>query len=256
MNWPRVATICVTLSLLIASAIGVAHIKERLARTSLVDTTKRADISITIVEGKRREEIAHQLAAAGITDYGDFMAESTNLEGMLFPDTYRFFPATPARDVVKKLEDTYLSRTLDTHVDENTLILASIVEREARSDDERALIAGVYANRLAKGMNLEADPTVQYAKDTQGYEKAGQIENYTFWEPILQADYRSVQSDFNTYLHGGLPPAPICNPGIKSIEAAANPAKHGYYYFFQARGKLYLSKTLDEHLSKLRTTPQ
>ena len=126
------------------------------------------------------------------------------------------------------------------------MIVASIVERESENDADRATIAGVYLNRVAIGMALEADPTVQYAKDniTLGTTPLSKMK---FWQPITAEEYHSVASPYNTYLNL-LPPGPIANPGLASIIAAENPAKHDYLYFlYNSKKQLKLAKTLTEH---------
>lgn len=218
-------------------------------RNQAIKEQKREDVSVTIVEGKRREEIAASMESAGICTADAFLAASTSLEGKLFPDTYRFFPNTPASEVVATLTSTFAKRTRELAPTDEDIILASIVEREARNDTERATIAGVYANRLKLGMKLDADPTVQYARDTID---AKQVRNFTYWGTITRADYKGVISTYNTYLNPGLPPGPIANPGVKSIQAAQNPAEHNFLYFAHRDGTLLLSKTLAEHESKLR----
>jgi UPF0755 protein len=129
-------------------------------------------------------------------------------------------------------------------------VLASIVEREAADDSERADIAGVFANRLKVGMKLEADPTVQYQKDSNNYPRIGLI-SYIFWQKLEIGDLRGIQGPFNTYLKSGLPPTPICNPSLKSIEAAVNPSRHDYYYFLHGSdGTIHFSKNEAEHNRK------
>jgi UPF0755 protein len=211
---------------------------------------KRTDIKITITEGKRREEIAAQLEATGITKASDFLAATKTSEGTLFPDTYRFFPNTPASEVASTMETNYATRTKSLNPTRDQLILASIVEREAANDADRPNIAGVYANRLKVGMFMGSDPTVEYAKDTLAYTKNPSV-TFSFWGPITQADYKNVESPYNTYLHLGLPPGPVCNPGLKSIAAAISPASNPYYYFlYDSAGVLQMSKTLQQHVQK------
>lgn len=210
----------------------------------------KKDISITIIEGMRREEIAARFARAGICSYTSFLAASQGLEGALFPDTYRFFPGTPAIEVAKKMVDNFSVKTKGLNLTQDQVTLASIIEREALKDEERALIAGVYTNRLSNSMKLQADPTVQYGKDSNLYTASLDKESFEFWKSITQDDYRSVVSDYNTYLKEGLPPGPIANPGLKSLVAAVNPAEHNFLYFLHRNQELLLSETLAEHLSK------
>ena len=172
------------------------------------------------------------------------MIASEGKEGYLFPDTYRISAKASANEIIEKLTNNFKQKTAGD-VSQDVLTLASIVEREAKQDNERAKIAGVYQNRINIGMKLEADPTVQYGKDTNN---AKGLVDFKYWQPISLADYTGVDSKFNTYLNAGLPPAPICNPGLKSIKASLNPEKHNYYYFFHlADGTAIYSKNLAEH---------
>jgi UPF0755 protein len=123
--------------------------------------------------------------------------------------------------------------------------LASIVEREAGVEQDRPTIAGVYFNRLQDGMALDADPTIQYGLgDTR--------DPKTWWPQITQDDYQGVQSPYNTYINPGLPPSPIANPALASIEAAIYPEKHSYYFFRTScnnDGTHVFAKTLDEQIA-------
>lgn len=237
---------------LVAGSLTVNHVIKRLRERDLASRLiRRPDTTITVVEGKRREEIASLLDTAGVTSYQDFMEASNDYEGYLFPDTYRFYPDTPASTVVQTMVHNFNKRLSATGIQlqKEQLILASIVEREASNDSERPLIAGVYMNRITKGMKLEADPTVQYGKDTEGNPRL-------YWGTITRADYQDVMSPYNTYRVTGLPPGPIANPGLKSITAAVNPAQHDYLYFVHRKGKLILSRTLEEHEQAIANADQ
>lgn len=159
------------------------------------------------------------------------LPDGASLEGFLYPDTYQL----PAGVTVVQLRDILLQTFLDrvgTQIAEDAreqgytlyeiVTLASIVEKEALHDDEHVLIASVYRNRMDIGMNLDADPTVQYGLDgARG----------RWWPQITLADYRNVDSPYNTYLYNGLPPGPIANPGISAIRGATYPAESNYIYF-------------------------
>lgn len=189
---------------------------------------------VTMIEGWSTQDIAEALEENEIVTKGDFVAAAKGKEGYLFPDTYHFAHDVTATEVVTRLEETFSKRTKELAPTREQVIIASIVEREAKLDEDRAKIAGVYFNRLRLGMRLEADPTVQYAKGS--------------WEPITVSDYRSVVSPYNTYLNAGLPPGPIANPGLKSLEAAVHPAETEAVYFFHLKdGTTIYSKTLEEH---------
>ncbi len=202
-------------------------------------------VTITIPEGWRKEQIAQELTKKGLPGM-TFLQAAVEKEGFLFPDTYFFRPDATIDQILAKFQENYTNRTKDLQLTREQLILASIVEREAKSDDERALISGIYSNRLKIGMALEADPTVQYAKETNLL--AADIPVTQFWQPITVADYHSVNSKYNTYLFPGLPPSPIANPGIKSMTAAVHPATTDAHFFFHTSdGKIIPSRTLQEH---------
>lgn len=204
-------------------------------------------IKITIPEGWRREQIAQRLLEEAKIPINDFLTATTDLEGKLFPDTFSLTDKPTVDEAVKKMTDDFDSRTAGMSISSDTLILASIVEREAGEDSERADIAGVFANRLAKGMKLEADPTVQYQKESDNYPKVGVL-GFKFWQKLAIGDIKNIKGPFSTYQNPGLPPAPICNPGIKSIEAALSPSKHNYIYFLHGTdGKIYFAATEAEH---------
>ncbi len=173
------------------------------------------------------------------------------LEGYLFPDSYEFLPGTEAevalRDMVAHGKRLLLQETasidslpMDMTLHE-VLTLASIVEAEAGTDDERPRIAAVYLNRLRKGQRLQADPTVGYGIGLG---------------PRSRLTLRDLQkqSPYNTYLYAGLPPTPICNPGRASIRAVLNPTAGSREYYFVARGdgRHYFSNSYREHLRAIR----
>jgi len=168
----------------------------------------------------------------------------TSLEGFLFPDTYFFRPDATSAQIVDGLLDQFELRAGQTlrqaAVDRKMAVydlvkLASVVEREARDRGESAAIAGVYANRLSISMKLDADPTIQYALGSWGE---------------LRTDDLSLDSPYNTYRVAGLPPTPICSPGLAALEGAARPASHPYLFFVaknDGTGDHAFAKTLEEH---------
>lgn len=172
-----------------------------------------------------------------------------SFEGIFFPDTYLFNKDTKNSEIVKTIFDNFKKKTSDFQILQSSssfspyevLILASIVEREVKSFSDRKLVASVFINRLKKGIKLQADPTVQYAKgDT--------------WPTITQADYKDVNSPYNTYLNDGLPPTPICNPSLSSIKAVVLAPKTSYFYFFNTEdGSTIFSQTIEEHLEKQKS---
>jgi UPF0755 protein len=225
--------------------------------------------TITIREGLRAEEVAHLLATEGLTEQEEFIRlvrdeafhydflrdrpadAPMTLEGFLFPDTYQFavnisttaLIDTMLRNFDQRVTIEMRQQALDRGLNLfQALTLASIVEREAVVPEERPIIASVYLNRLRRGMYLEADPTVQYAK---GYDS----ETGRWWPHLSLDELRVVDSRFNTFIHPGLPPGPICSPGLASIEAVLNPADSDYLFFHaKGDGSHAFAETFEEHL--------
>lgn len=205
----------------------------------LIHSGKVEEYLVTIPEGWRVSQIDEELASKGIIQKGDLTKIATSNEGYLFPDTYRLPKSITAEKIKSLMMENFKKKTADLKITPQVIILASIVEREAKFDEDRPKIAGVYLNRLDIGMRLQADPTIQYGKGS--------------WDPITVSDYSNFQSPYNTYLHAGLPPGPICNPGIKSIEAVLFPQKDNNFYFFHtADGHAVYSATMAEHEKKLK----
>lgn len=208
----------------------------------IVDQLRRGpkEIWVTIPEGLRREEIARKFAAGlgrDETFIKDFLAAAKDKEGFLFPDTYLFPKDVTAEKVVAKMLATFDLKA-DPVVSETDIILASLVERETKTVEERPVVAGILAKRIKIGMPLQVDATIQYLKGN--------------WEPISLAD-RQIKSAYNTYLNKGLPPGPICNPGLSSIKAAVNSAETNFlYYLHDAKGIIHYAKTLEEHNANVR----
>lgn len=187
-------------------------------------------------------------AADGVAAGAIFGFPVPSFEGFLKPETYLLAPTTTARDLVRLMAEEFV-KTWDpawnTRLDTlqmtplQLVTFASIIEGEARADDERETIAGVYRNRLRIGMALQADPTVQYAIAMQtGKRKAR----------LYEKDYH-LESPYNTYLTPGLPPGPVNSPSRRSIEAALYPASVPYLYFVAGvDGRHVFSRTYDEHL--------
>ncbi len=214
------------------------------------------EVIVTIPEGWRAEQIAELLSREGIMDGALFLATvrqgsgvehplltgrpaGASYEGYLFPDTYRLpINATP-EDLISRMLDNMAAKLPGNVLDlaaargysfYDILTIASIIEREAVIPLERPTIASVYFNRLAQGMPLQADPTVQYA---MGY----QTDTGQWWKtPVTLEEYSLVNSPYNTYLNYGLPPGPIANPGASSIMAALQPEQTTYLFFMGCGG--------------------
>lgn len=217
------------------------------------------------LEGGAYRELASSADLSGFDlvgyDFLQFHPADASLEGYLYPDSYQL-PAegATAADLIQRQLDEFQQKvmpvyweavaqgatTLELH---EVLTLASIVEREAVVDEERPIIAGVYLNRLARDMRLEADPTVQYAL---GY----QPDSDKWWKsPMSLEEYGQVNSPYNTYLYPGLPPGPIAAAGLASIRAVLHPAQHDYLYFVAEPGRTgrhVFSRTFEEHLENVR----
>lgn len=205
---------------------------------------------ITIPEGWRTEQIAQVFHTKGLVDYEAFMSIADGKEGTLFPDTYRVAKNTTAQTVIDMMEQNYSKRTQQVHPTQDQLILASLIEREAKRDEDRPLIASVFYNRLKIGMKLESDVTVEYGLDSNRLadQTKESINNFVFWTSLKPGESKSTQSLFNTYKIAGLPPTPICNPGLKSINAALTPAQTAYYYFIADKeGIARFAKNKAEH---------
>lgn len=211
---------------------------------------------ITILEGVSSREIAKILYNAGLGSEEDFLKTvsdpvllhefgigAKSLEGYLFPDTYFIAEGSSAEDIIKQMVARFKTRfdaLLDQGIVSSDLsqkelvILASIIDKETASSDERAIISAVFHNRLRQGMRLQSDPTVIFG-----------IPNFN---GNLTRKNLMTHSDYNTYLIPGLPPGPIGNPGEAALSAAMSPAEVEYIYFVSKNdGTHHFSKTLDEH---------
>jgi UPF0755 protein len=213
-------------------------------------------IAVTIPEGSSIFEIAARLEQAGFGAAQGFLDAAVNqarlvadldpgaksLEGYLFPDTYylprKFTPAQICAAMVRRFRAVAGQLGLKGNV-RRVVTMASLVERETAVDGERPLVASVFENRLAKNMPLMADPVLIY-----GLELAGQ------WRGAIYQSDKNRDTPYNTYLHAGLPPGPVANPGAKSLRAAMEPARTDYLYFVAAganpQGHSLFSRTLDE----------
>lgn len=228
--------------------------REILAKIAKGET---AVFRLTVPEGYRIEQIAQKLAKENRLAAEGFVEKAKGKEGYLFPDTYEFLLNATTEEVIDTMRKNLDTKTKDLVLSRQDIIIASIVEREAKRDEDRPKVAAVYKNRTRISQNLESDPTVQYARDTNAVEGADlkKIKDYKFWEPIQAADLKSIQSPYNTYLNNGLPPGPICNPGIKSLQAVVNPEPNfeEYFYFFNLKsGETIFSKSFAEHLENLQ----
>ena len=228
--------------------------------SEVYDRIRRGDtftIEVTIPEGSNMFDIGKRLEEAGFGPsprfvdmarqeaslVADLDPQAKSLEGYLFPDTYRIGPKEEmpqiAATMVKRFRQAALQLGL-SHDFHNVVTLASLVERETAVESERPLVASVFQNRLDKQMPLGTDPSVIY-----GLELAGQ------WRGTIYASDLHRDTAYNTYVHAGMPPGPIANPGMKALRAAMFPAQTNYLYFVAGsenpQGKSVFASTLEEH---------
>jgi UPF0755 protein len=227
--------------------------------TEIYARIARGDVytkSVTIPEGANIFEIGARLEQAGLGTQQDFLdaaagqaglvadldPNAKTLEGYLFPDTYHFArkasPAQICAAMVRRFRAVAGQLGLKGNM-HATVTMASLVERETAVDAERPMVASVFENRLAKSMPLMTDPAVIYGLELEGR-----------WRGAIYRSDLSLDTPYNTYLHAGLPPGPVANPGAKSLRAVMEPAKTDYLYFVAAganpQGRTLFARTLDE----------
>ena len=216
--------------------------------------------AVTIPEGFNLYDIAAAVEHAGLGTAAAFLdaahrntdliatwaPRATSLEGYLYPDTYRFGRHTPPRVMQAAMVRRFRTAIADVGLTDDvgrTVVLASLVEKEVHFDDERALAAGVFQNRLQAGMPLQTDPTVIYAALLAGR-----------WTGVIHRSDLDFDSPYNTYRHSGLPPSPICSPGSAALRAAMRPAETDSLYFVaDASGHTRFSTGLKEHAEQVAT---
>lgn len=222
------------------------------------------ELFVTIPEGYTIKKTAAALDSGGLIKGADYLAAARtgkydydvlkelppglSLEGFLFPDTYLIPRDGTAKQLVQLQLDEFSKNWTAARKAEaaqrdlsvlQIVTIASMIEREAKFDVDRPLVASVIYNRLARGMLLQIDATVLYAKGV--------------WQSSVTLDDRRVNSPYNTYLHVGLPPGPIANPGLKAIDAALQPAQSDYlFYLSDPQGHNHYAKTSDEFAQLLK----
>ncbi|MBN1331924.1 endolytic transglycosylase MltG [Candidatus Dojkabacteria bacterium] len=251
---------------------GTFEIPENYTMEQIVELLGKAQnlsvTRVTIVEGYKLSQIKESLAKAfadksgavfngndfdGITKSPDsytfkeniqgfldtYKPAGKSLEGFLYPDTYEFENSATTQQVIEALLQQFINKVdgLEKEADfYNKLVLASIIERESFTNDEKDEISSVFTNRLNIGMAIESDATVNYATGKS--------------DPRPTNQDLKIDSPYNTYKYPGLPPTPICSPRIEAVEAALYPANTQYYYFIHEQdgsGQVHFAKTLSEH---------
>lgn len=217
-------------------------------------TTGTQDNWVTLQEGWRKEEIAESISRQDFPafDEQEFLELAKDAEGKLFPDTYLVPLQINAQQFYDLLTKTFERKVASLELDKNKvgmtseeiIILASLVEREGRGVTDMRNVAGILLNRLEIEMALQVDATLQYAN---GYD---QIQK-TWWREPLAKD-KEINSPFNTYLNAGLPPTPICNPGLDAIKAVMNPIESdNLYYLHDLSGIGHYAQTYEQHLANI-----
>jgi UPF0755 protein len=238
-------------------AASVSEVYARMQRGDVFTVT------LVIPEGYNIFDVADAVQAAGLGSHNDFLKaemqhvelvkawspHAQSVEGFLFPDTYKFGRHVTAVQImttmVKRFGVVAGKLGISGSDVEREVVMASLVEREVHLDSERPVVAGVFENRLALGMPLQTDPAVQYASLLRGT-----------WTGVIHQSELQSDSEYNTYKHAGLPPGPICNPGMAALKAALHPEKNDYLYFVaDANGATKFSTTLAEqngHVAEYR----
>lgn len=237
----------------IAPGMNVAEIAD------LISSGKQKEYEVTILEGLNLDEIAKHFEEQKIVSAKDFLdacnkkydfdflkdkPNKNSLEGFIFPDTYTIKVDTSASDIVETMLSNFDKKLTPDMRDQmkrnnmtiyDTVIMASIVEKEVNTDEDRKIVAGIFYKRLNEDMSLQSDVTLKFALKTN--------------KTTFSIEDTKVASPYNTYQNKGLPPGPICNPGLSSIMAAIYPQKTDYLYFLADKnGQTIYAKTYEEQL--------
>lgn len=210
-----------------------------------LSVTGEFTVWVTIPEGLRYDEIA-EIWSEKLLNFNketfNKIAESNyknfqNAEGFLFPDTYKATKDVNEQRIFDLMTDTFETKVGEVNYD--TLILASIVEREAKFTEERPIIAGILQKRLDNGWLLQADATLLYEGKN--------------WRETITQNMKASDSPYNSYKKTGLPPTPICNPGLDSINAAKKPntSTPYWYYLHDPQGNIHYAETEEEHIQNI-----
>lgn len=236
---------------------GSYQLPKNLSIKEIVETIQHAQeqsIWVTLPEGLRKDEIANILSTEFVKSGSDSFSKEqflnlttdteyistlgldykvSNLEGFLFPDKYAFAPDATTQEVLETLIANF-KRKVNNSVTYKDLIIASMVEREGYTSQDRPIIADIIKRRYNEGWLLQVDATILYPiKD---------------WKYVITNKDKESDSAYNTYKRQGLPPTPICNPGVQSIEATMNPQSNNYYYYIHDKdGNAHYAETLTEH---------
>lgn len=225
------------------------------------------DVRMTFVEGWRIEEYArYATSQLNNIDFRDFIGLAKDKEGFLFPDTYFVNKDIQEKELVEILSDNFTEKTQNLLLEDNlqragltkeqTIIFASMVEKEVHTEEDRPVVAGILLKRWREGMMLDVDATAQYAASL--VDVCGKLEyclpnydetkNFDWWPNILTQDDIELDSPYNTRKNLGLPPAPISNPGLDAIEAVLSARETPYYFYLTDKeGVTHYASTLEQH---------
>jgi len=218
-------------------------------------TTGTEDIWVTILEGWRAEEIAESLDGQDLDNFDkeEFLNLAKASEGSLYPDTYLIPREMTSQAIYNLLINTFEKKVSQGLWDEieaserdfdEVLIMASLVEREARTYEQMRHVAGILWNRIDKGMALQVDATLQYSN---GYNKVEEK-----WWAVPTSEDKKIKSPFNTYLNPGLPPKPIANPSLNAIKATLEPLNSDALFYIHANdGSMYYASTYEGHSANI-----
>jgi len=188
-------------------------------------------VKVTVAEGLTAKKISELFGDFENFDKEEFLEKTVNMEGYLFPDTYLFLLFAETEQIIGTMTDNFKKKAGD--VGKDIVIMASLIEKEVPDSDDRKIVSGILWKRLKLGMALQVDAVFPYITGKQ---------------KVLLEDLK-IDSPYNTYLHKGLPPGPISNPGLDAIEAAKNPKETPYLYYLSGKdGKTRFAKTFSEHL--------
>lgn len=215
------------------------------------------DIQVTIPEGLNVWEIDQKLVQAGLILEGEFSSKYYKDEGYLFPDTYRLkkiLNSDLVQELREKMDENFdskvsrLLKNLSVEKQKEIIIIASILEKEAKTEEDMKLVAGIMTKRMSLGIALEVDASVVYGACVRQAMKINYTKNcdVTYQGPAIEI---KIDSSYNTYMYNGLPAGPISNPGLKAIEAALNPQSSDYLFYLSTRdgSQIIYSKTSAEH---------
>lgn len=209
---------------LLTPAMNIPRIAEKITSGDI------AKAEITIPEGFTAEQIHEKLKDVMESD----LASLEENEGYLFPDTYEIAYGTQIEKILQMMKDNFDKKTADLEITPEIIVMASLIEKEIRTFEDKQLVSGILWKRLRAGIPLQVDATITYITGKRTTQ--------------VPREDTQIDSPYNTYKYYGLPPGPICNPSLESIEAAINPQNSPYWYYLsKPEGETIFSKTLQEH---------